>query len=151
MFGNLINFDTSLWEDFQRLQREMDALFRPTPGLASIRAVARGSFPAVNIGSTPDAVHVYAFAPGLNRDTLDLSIQRNLLTITGERKVEVPGKDKGTYHLRERFTGSFSRTISLPEDVDPDKVTAVYRDGVLIISVGKQESFKPRQIQIQSA
>lgn len=151
MFGNLINFDTSLWEDFQRLQREMDTLFRPAPGLASIRAVARGSFPAVNIGSTPDAVHVYAFAPGLNRDTLDLSIQRNLLTITGERKVEAPGQDKGIYHLCERFTGSFTRTISLPEDVDPEKVSAVYRDGVLVISVGKQESFKPRQIQIQSS
>ncbi len=150
MFGNLINFDTGLWEDFQRLQREMDALFRPATGLASIRAVARGSFPTVNIGSTPDAVHVYAFAPGLNRDTLDLSIQRNLLTITGERKLEAPGQDKGIYHLRERFTGSFTRTISLPEDVDPEKVSAVYRDGVLVISVGKQESFKPRQIQIQS-
>ena len=87
MFGDLMNFEGSLWDEFERLRRDIDALFSPSLGFASIRAVARGSFPAVNIGATPEAVHVYLFAPGLDMSKVDVSMQRNLLTIAGERKV----------------------------------------------------------------
>jgi HSP20 family protein len=152
MFEDLMSFEGGLWNEFQRLQREMDALFGPVFGRPSIRAVARGSFPAINVGTTPETVQVYMFAPGLDMNTLDLSIQRNLLTIAGERKLAEPeaGAQAG-YHLRERFDGTFRRVISLPEDVNPDQVSATYRDGVLTIGIGKQEVAKPRQIQVTSA
>lgn len=151
MFEDLMALERSLWDDFRRLEREMDALFAPGWGRTSIRAVARGSFPAINVGVTPEAARVYIFVPGLDMNTLDLSIQRNLLTISGERKVAEPksGKQAG-YHLRERFSGGFRRVIGLPEDVDPDQVSAVYRNGILHVTIGKREAAKPRQIQVTS-
>ena len=150
MFGDLLSWESGLWNEFQRMQRELDALFNPL-GRTNIRAVAWGSFPPVNVGSTPEAVHVYAFAPGLDMNTLDLSIQRSLLTLAGERKGEAQesGPSAG-YHLQERFNGAFRRVISLPDDVDPDRVNATYRNGVLYVTIAKQEAAKPRQIQVSA-
>jgi HSP20 family protein len=153
MFEDLVSFEGGLWDEFQRLQREMDTLFGPVFGRPSIRAVARGSFPAINVGTTPDTVQIYMFAPGLDMNTLDLSLQRNVLTVAGERKVaaEPEGGAQAGYHLRERFDGAFRRVISLPEDVNPDQIGATYRNGVLTVSIGKQEVAKPRQIQVTNA
>lgn len=89
------------------------------------------------------------FAPGLDTSTLDLSIQRNLLTISGERKAQLPAA-KAQVYLRERFSGAFRRVISLPDDVDPDRVNAAYRNGVLSIAIAKHETAKPRQIQVNA-
>jgi len=151
MFGDLMNLESTLWDDFQRLQREMDELFNRGWGRTSIRATTVGAFPAVNVGVTPDAVHVYAFAPGLDTNALDLSIERNLLTISGERKVAEPAAEtEASYYLQERFTGAFRRVISLPEGVNPEQVNAVYRNGVLSITIGKQETAKARQIQVNA-
>ena len=146
-----MNLESTLWDDFQRLQREMDELFNRGWGRTSIRATTVGAFPAVNVGVTPDAVHVYAFAPGLDTNALDLSIERNLLTISGERKVAEPATEtEASYYLQERFTGAFRRVISLPEGVNPEQVNAVYRNGVLSITIGKQETAKARQIQVNA-
>jgi HSP20 family protein len=110
-----------------------------------------GAFPAVNVGVSPDAVHVYAFAPGLDTNALDLSIERNLLTLSGERKVVEPAPEtEASYYLRERFNGAFKRVIGLPEGVNPEQVNAVYRNGVLSITIGKQETAKARQIQVNA-
>jgi len=151
MFGDLMNLESTLWDDFQRLQREMDELFNRGWGRTSIRATTVGAFPAVNVGVTPDAVHVYAFAPGLDTNALDLSIERNLLTISGERKVAEPAAEtEASYYLQERFTGAFRRVISLPEGVNAEQVNAVYRNGVLSITIGRQETAKARQIQVNA-
>jgi HSP20 family protein len=146
-----MNLEGTLWDDFQRLQREMDELFNRGWGRTSIRATTVGAFPAVNVGVTSDAVHIYAFAPGLDTKALDLSIERNLLTISGERKVVEPAAEtEASYYLRERFTGAFRRVISLPEGANPEQVNAVYRNGVLSITIGKQETAKARQIQVNA-
>ena len=147
MFGDLLNLESSLWDEFERVQREMDDLFNRGWGRLSIRSVTGEAFPAVNVGESPEAVHVYVFAPGLDTKTLDLSIQRNLLTLAGERKTEEPKADTEVYR-RERFSGTFRRVISLPEDVNPEQVNAVYRDGVLSIMIDRQETAKPRQIPV---
>jgi len=89
---------------------------------------------------------VYLFAPGLEPKKLDISIQQNLLTVTGER-VARPN-DNATYYRQERFSGEFRRAVTLPDDVDPDKVEARYRDGILQISVRRREGAQPRQIQV---
>ena len=148
MLHDMLALEGSFLDEFERMRREMDRLFDRGLGRASIRAVARGSFPAINVGTTPDAFHVYAFAPGVDTKTLDLSIQQNLLTITGERKTESAAQ--AGYHLRERFSGDFKRVIGLPDSADPNKVEASYRDGILKVVVGKREAAKPRQISVQS-
>ena len=146
MLGYMTNFEGSLLDQFDRLHREMDELFdRPYP--ASIRAVARGTFPPVNVGASADQVDVYVFAAGTDPSSLDIQIRQNLLTISGERKLE--GKEGANYYLRERFNGGFRRTLSLPEDVDPDRVEAGYRDGVLHITIQRREEVKPRKIQVK--
>lgn len=146
MFGNYFGgFDTRVFDELRRLESEMDQLFGRGP--AGIRAVNRGTFPPVNVGSTPERVDVYLFAPGIDPKTLDVSIQRNLLTVSGNRKAAVvEGAD---YYRRERFDGNFRRVLTLPEDVDPARVDASYRDGVLQITVQRREAARPRQIQIQ--
>lgn len=87
------------------------------------------------------------FAAGLDMQTLDISIQQNLLTVAGERTVEIP--ENAEYYRQERFSGPFRRVIALPEDVDPDKVDARYVNGILQISVQRREAARPRQIQVK--
>lgn len=182
MYASLLSSPGSLFAEFDRLQRELQQAFS-TP--SSIRAVARGAFPAVNIGMTPASVEVYAFAPGIDPSTLEVSVDRGLLTIAGQRsaqsgrteqRTEQPGgqttdpsanqqagqqgqqgqttagasslgKDTNVY-VRERFNGTFRRVISLPEDVDTARIDATYRDGLLRISIARQESAQPRRITV---
>ena len=147
MFGSLTNFEGSLFDDLRRVQHDMNELFGRGTWPAGIRSVARGTYPPINIGSTGEGVEVYLFASGLDPKTLDISIQQNLLTVAGERKVEAP--ENVEYYRRERFSGSFRRVISLPEDVDPDKVEARYTDGILRILIQRREASRPRQIKVK--
>lgn len=124
------------WEDF----------FAGSPWSSGIRSVQQGTYPPVNLGSSPDSVDVYVFAAGLDPQSLNVSLQQNLLTISGERQEE-PQK-QATYYRRERFNGTFQRVLTLPEDVDPDKVDATYRDGVLHVRIGRREEVKPRRIEV---
>ncbi len=136
-------FPRDLFAEFERLQRELDQAF----GLPSIRGVARG-YPAMNVGTTPRSVEVYAFAPGMDPASIDVQIEQGVLTISGERKPEaVP--EGATVHIDERFAGRFRRVVSLPDDIDPNAVSATYRDGVLHVSVARREAAQPRRITIQ--
>ncbi len=147
MFGSLSNYEGGLFDDLRRMQQDMDEMFGPRAWPAGIRSVARGTYPPVNIGATGDRVDVYLFAAGLDTKALDISIQQNLLTVAGERNQELP--ENVEYYRRERFNGSFRRVISLPEDVDPEKVDARYVDGVLCVSIKRREASKPRQIELK--
>jgi HSP20 family protein len=146
MFGTLTGLGGGLFDDLGRLQRELDEAFGRWPLPAEIRSPARGSYPPINVGATGDRVEVYLFAAGLDTGSLDISIQQNLLTVAGQRKVE-PREGAG-YYRSERFSGDFRRVITLPDDVDPDRVDARYRDGVLQISVHRREAARPRRIQV---
>lgn len=147
MFPNPGSFENSLFDEFRRMQMDMDQLLGASPWPSGIRAVARGTYPSINVGSTPDQVDIYLFAAGLDPKSLDISIQQNLLTVAGERKRDIG--DDVSYYRRERFDGAFRRVVTLPDDVDPDKTSAQYRDGVLHISVQRRESAKPRQIEVK--
>lgn len=148
MFGSLwSSFDSNLFDEFRRPDGDFDPLTGRTAWPAGIRALRRGTFPPVNVGSTSDQVDVYLFAPGLDPKGLDLSIQQNLLTISGSRRIGVDASAE--YYRRERFEGDFRRVISLPDDVDPERVEAKYRDGVLRISVKRREAARPRQIEVK--
>lgn len=141
-------FGTDLFSEFDRLQQQMAQLFGGFP--SSIRAGRLGAFPQINIGATDESIEIVAFAPGINATELDVSIDKGLLTISGERKSTQPdtGSDTRTY-AQERFVGTFRRVIELPDTADPDKVQARYENGCLSISVGRRESSKPRAITIQ--
>ena len=146
MFGSLGNFEGSLFDELRRMDKEVDQLFGSGPWPTGIRSVARGTYPPINIGSTQEQVDIYLFAAGVSPSSLDISIQQNLLTIDGERDlISEAGAD---YYRKERFDGKFHRVVTLPDDVDPDKVNATYRDGVLHITIQRREAAKPRQIEV---
>ncbi len=150
MYESLLNFPGSLFGDFERLRRELDDVFESGGVPASIRSVAPGAFPAVNVGSTPQSLEVYAFAPGIDAAKVDVTVDRGVLTIAGERPSTLPGADtKVSVFSRERSSGAFRRAISLPEDADPTQVNATYRDGVLHISVARRQAAQPQRIAIQ--
>ncbi len=137
-----------LFAELNRMQSLLDQVF-PAPG-ASIRSVAGAGFPTLNVGTTPGSVEVMALAPGLDPDKLEISIDRGLLVIAGERKSQLPPQGERTaVYANERFAGRFRRVVSLPDDADPARVDAKYRDGVLRISVAKRESSLPRRIEVQ--
>lgn len=148
MFGNQLGrIETSLLDQFRFLESDIDQLFGRSGPPASIRAVRRGSFPAVNVGSTPERVDVYLFAAGLDPKTLDVTVQQNLLTVSGSRRAATDQQVQ--YYRRERFEGDFRRVVQLPEDVDPDRVAASYRDGILQVTVERRQSARARHIEIK--
>jgi HSP20 family protein len=139
-------YEGSLFDEFRRMEEQMGGSFGG-PWPSEIRSVGRGAFPPINVGTTPEQVDVYLFAPGLDPKSMNISIQQNLLTLSGERKVQEA--ENANYYRKERFTGAFQRAITLPEDVDPDQVKAHYREGILHITVQRREEAKPRQITVQ--
>ncbi|HUP29386.1 MAG TPA: Hsp20/alpha crystallin family protein [Usitatibacter sp.] len=149
MYPSLTRFPAELLADFEGLQRHFEQVFGAR-GPSSIRAAGRGAFPAINMGVTADAVEIFAFAPGLDASRVDVSVDKGLLTIAGERPATLPPEsDKVSVYANDRFAGAFRRVVSLPEDVDAGRVEASYRDGVLKIVVPKRESSKPRRIEIK--
>ena len=150
MYPSMIDIPGSLFGQFDRLRRELDDVFGDSGVPSSIRSVAAGTVPAVNMGRTPKSVEVYAFAPGLDASKIDITLDRGVLRIAGERASAIPdGRSKANVYARERASGRFTRTISLPEDIDPDKITASYRDGVLQVSVARRETAQPKRIAVQ--
>ena len=150
MFESLLNLPNDPFSEFERMQRELQQAFANVARPGSIRAVANGAFPAINVGSTATAVEIYAFAPGIDPATLDVQLDRGLLTISGERSsAGSQDTERLSAYANERFSGRFKRTVSLPEDADPERVEAHYRDGVLHIKVARVEAVQPKRISIQ--
>jgi len=145
MYGTL--FSSNAFEDSRRFETELDQLLSRSRYPTGIRAVPRGTYPPLNVGATPEQVDVYLFVAGIDPEKVGVTVQQNLLIVSGRRRVVV--NPEAEYYRRERFDGDFHRVIALPDDADPDRVDARYRDGVLHISVKRRQAAKPRQIQIQ--
>ena len=146
--NGLFRSSADLFAELNRFQNFMDQAF----GLgerSSIRTPSGAAFPVLNVGATPDTIEVQALAPGLDPSSLELSVDRGLLVIAGERTSQVPlDQERTSVYAQERFAGRFRRVISLPDDADPAKVDATYRDGILRVTVAKRESSKPRRIEV---
>jgi HSP20 family protein len=137
-----------VFSELNRLQSVLDQVFRPAER-SSIRALTGATFPVINVGTTPESIEVMALAPGLDPKSLQLTVDRGLLVIAGERRSEVPeAGDSTSIYARERFEGEFRRVVSLPDEADPAKVEASYQDGILRVTVAKRESSKPRRIEV---
>ena len=151
MYPSLTRFPGDFFADFDALQRQVERLLGSSDWPSSIRASTRGAFPAVNLGVTADAVEIYVFAPGIDPADVEVSVDKGLLTIAGERKGALPeASDKVNVYAAERFAGAFRRVVSLPEDADATRVEASYRDGILRIVIPKREASKPRRIEVKT-
>ena len=151
MYPALTSFSGDVFAEFDALQRQLEQLMGLRAWPSSIRATGRGAFPALDVGTTEEAVEIYAFAPGIDMSKLDVSVDKGLLTISGERADDLPQEDeKVTVYAHERFGGTFERVVSLPADVDSSRVDATYRNGVLRIAIPKHEAAKPRRIEVKS-
>lgn len=137
-----------------RLRDEMDHAFEQfwrdpwSANLADVFSYGSGLSLQVNVAESENDVTVTAELPGVAPEDVDISISENVLTIHGEKKHEKEDK-KRNYHYVERSYGSFHRSIQLPSSVDPDKVDATYKNGVLKVSLAKHEKAKPKRITVQ--
>lgn len=139
-------FPRDLFAELDRLQRQIQQSFDVSP---SIRGMARGAFPALNVAATPASAEVYAFAPGLDPASIEVQIERGVLSISGERAATLPGKgERASVHVNERFAGRFHRVVTLADDLDPNEVRADYRDGVLHVSIARQKATGPRRVEV---
>lgn len=140
-FGNL-------WPEMNRLQTEMNRLFDRF-GLEDGGRRVPSAYPTLNLWQDADNLYVEAELPGMEMNDLEIFVSGgNQLSLNGKR--EAPSVEKGAWHRRERGHGSFSRAISLPQEVDPNKVTAEFKDGVLCVSLPKHEGSKPRRIEVKA-
>jgi HSP20 family protein len=141
---------SDIWDPLASLadiQEEMNRLFNTS--LRRVGAATEGvlSFP-IDVVEEKDHLVVRANLPGLRRDDVSVTLQDGYLTIKGEKKVEATSKDANWYR-QERAYGSFSRTVELPVAVEPKKIEAQFRDGVLTVTLPKAEEAKPKQIEIK--
>lgn len=150
MYASLLHQPNNLLSQFERLRHELDDVFGVSSPPSSTRSVTPGTLPTINVGRTPTSVEVHAFAPGLDASKIDVSLDRGVLRISGECATGIPANDPKVHiYACERGEGTFARTIYLPDDLDPSKVNATYRDGVLQISIARRESAQPKRIAVQ--
>lgn len=107
----------------------------------------RAWVPPVDIQETADAYLFHAELPGLTKEDIRITLENNVLRVSGERKLEKDAK-KENYHRVERTYGTFTRTFALPTQVEADRVQAAFENGILTVTVPKAEQAKPRQIAI---
>jgi len=142
------------WEpvrELNSLQQEMNRLFStffdsPTGGTGN--GGTRRWIPAMDLVETEDHYVLTADLPGLSEGDINLEFEGDVLTLSGERKSEHTERSEGFYRL-ERATGSFSRSLTLPEGVDPEAVKATFDKGVLEVRIPKPEQRKPKKVAIQ--
>lgn len=135
-----------LWSEMNRLRDEMERVFGEN-GLHQGRTAA---YPLLNVWGGDVNLFVEAELPGFELSDLEIFVSGdNQLSIKGQRTP--PQHEGGTWHRQERGFGSFSRMIELPEPVDAEKVTAEFKNGVLVITMPKREEAKPRRIEVKSA
>jgi HSP20 family protein len=147
----LVRWDAS--RELDTLQGEMNRLFStffdtPTSrGAGGNGAGPRRWFPAMDLVETKDDFVLRADLPGIGEDDVSLEVENNVLTISGERNAEHEERHEGYYRV-ERATGSFARSLSLPEGVDPESVTATFDNGVLTVRIPKPVQAQPKRVKI---
>jgi len=149
------------WDPFRELdalRREVERALddvgtwrRPFSRFSFLPALSARSYPLLNVGEDKDSVYVEGLAPGLEPDSLEISVHGDQLRIAGEKPSISPEVKPEAFHRNERSAGKFVRTITLPAAVAADKVTATYKNGLLLVTLPKAEEAKPKQISVQVA
>ena len=140
---------TNIFDEMERLRRQMDLLVGGLSGELERESVS-GVFPLMNVTEDKDNYYIRAELPGFKADDLEISVTGNTMSISGERKLDVDDEN-AQYHRREREFGKFSRIITLPTQIDTNKVEAHCEDGVLTVTLPKAEEAKPKQITVKAS
>ena len=145
------------WNALESLRREIDRTFenfdmRTSPRLRNVFLPGREArgYPLVNLYEDRDTLCIEALAPGIDPADIHLSVLHNVLTISGEKRRLPADVKPEALHRSERATGRFVRNVSLPVEVDVDRVRADYKHGVLTITLPKAEQAKPQQIAVHA-
>jgi len=135
---------------FERMRRDIDRLWDSFfEGGLRRRAEEEGEWlPALDLAETDNEIVVKAEVPGMDPKDIDISLSDGMLTIKGEKKQEREEKESD-YHLVERSYGAFSRSVQLPKEVQREKISAAYKNGVLNITLPKSEEAKKKEIKIK--
>lgn len=148
------------FRELEALRREVDRVFNgfsldrmapPFSRESFLPGRSARAYPLINLSEDKDNLYIEALAPGVDPSTLNISVVREQLTITGEKPVVPSDIKPEAYHRNERAAGKFTRTITLPVEVDEGKVQAAYRNGLLAITLPKAEVAKPKQITVNVA
>ena len=140
-------FDSS-FGDFDQVRREMLRLLDTVAG-ETFGDVGAGVFPPINITQDDENFYLRAEIPGIKPAELSISALRNRVSISGKR--EIPREhERVSYHRKERPEGAFNRVVTLPTEVDAERVDARYADGILTLKLPKAEQAKPRQISVKT-
>jgi HSP20 family protein len=131
-----------------RFAREIDNLFTDFMRFPSYRSEDDCDFcPRVNIRETKDDIRLTFEVPGMDRKDIKVTVKDGILTVSGERK-SVEQNENDRWVRNEIVTGSFSRSFTLPETVDPEKISADYKHGMLEVTLAKKEVVKPKEIEV---
>lgn len=150
-------FGDTPFVDMDALRRELERMYSQNYGrggsgggrqVAFLPGRAARAYPLANLSEDQDNFYVEALAPGIDPQSLNLTVVRNTLTISGE-KIAPAGVNAEAFHRSERAAGKFVRTIEVPVEVDSDKVQAQYVNGLLTVTLPKAEAARPRQIQVK--
>ena len=137
--------------DIVSIQNEMNQLFDDFFGGRVPRRWLKAEeglwTPNVDVSETKDEIVVTAEMPGMKKEDIKLSVQENVITLSGEKKSEEEKKDANFYRL-ERSFGSFCRSFTLPTPVEAEKIKASFKDGILKVTLPKSEKVKPQEIPI---
>ena len=148
--------DWNPWQTLETLRREIDKVYNETDSrsepffrTAFLPGRAARRYPLINLYEDKEAMYVEALAPGIDPDTLNLSVVGNTLSIAGEKRRVAGDVKPEAFHRSERATGKFVRHIELPVEVDENNVQADYKRGLLPVPLPKTEKAKPKQIAVQ--
>ncbi len=141
------------WRELDRLQRSMDELFNAVSGARRplMNPLWRETqiFPHLNVRELDHSFVVTAEIPGMKTEDLEIKIEGDTLTLKGERKPH-DSSEEASYHRRERATGVFQRSLTLPNKVDAENVDATYKNGILTVTLQKEKAAMPRQIAVKA-
>jgi len=135
------------WQEMRRLQREMERLFGD--GNWSWRSPLGGEYPPINLTRNDQNITLQVLCPGVNRESLDVSVVGDAVTLRGERAPE-PNLSEAGCHKQERLLGTFMRTVGIGERLDPERTQANYRNGVLEVQLTRAPEATPKKITIKN-
>jgi HSP20 family protein len=145
----------TVWNPMDAMRRDIDRAFQniglssePFFRTAFLPGRAARRYPLINLIEDRDHIYLEALAPGVDPESIDLAVIRNVLTISGEKRRHPEDIKPEAFHRSERAAGKFVRTIELPVEVDADHVKAEYKHGILMVTLPKAEAAKPKQISV---
>lgn len=145
--------NTQLWNPFQEFENLLDRYNKSDGGALRKQANGDLSFadwaPSVDIEEEEDRYLIRADLPGVDKKDIDVKLENGMLSIRGDKHTEIETGKGSKRHRTERFHGSFARSFSLPDTVEPEKVNATYKDGVLTLAIPKAEKARPKSIDIK--